>query len=179
MTGAADGCEREQHRVPPAPCTHGQDVCPPCQRRWSDEETATQPWGPGAHAHDSADDGPAVCPEHLRFAPCRRCEPGHEKLSTDPADVERARRFQTGEPDGGPAPETVSASPGDLLRHVAAAREAYARGAPKAVRQALLMEAQAYRNAANVVDAPDVRPWGLLPTWWDWPPGPGGPSSGG
>jgi hypothetical protein len=37
-----------------------------------------------------------VCPEHLRFVPCRRCEPGEEKHSTDPHDVERTIRFQHG-----------------------------------------------------------------------------------
>lgn len=37
-----------------------------------------------------------VCPVHLRFVPCRRCKPGEEKYSTDPADVERTRRYQQG-----------------------------------------------------------------------------------
>jgi hypothetical protein len=39
-------------------------------------------------------DEPTVCPEHLRFVPCRRCQPGNEKFSSDPADVERTRRYQ-------------------------------------------------------------------------------------
>lgn len=36
-----------------------------------------------------------VCPVHLRFVPCRRCKPGEEKYSTDPADVERAVKFHS------------------------------------------------------------------------------------
>lgn len=51
-----------------------------------------QAWDPDAYN----DDGPTVCPEHLRFVPCRRCEPGQEKFSTDSADVDRTRRFQSG-----------------------------------------------------------------------------------
>lgn len=41
-------------------------------------------------------DKTTVCPEHLRFVPCRQCEPGDEKYSTDPHDVERTIRFQHG-----------------------------------------------------------------------------------
>ena len=36
-----------------------------------------------------------VCPEHLRFAPCRRCAPGQARYSTDPDDVRRTREHQT------------------------------------------------------------------------------------
>lgn len=61
-------------------------------------------------------------------------------------------------------------SPGDLLRHVAAAREEYAKGASDEQRDWLLFEANAFRNAARIVDDPSDRPWGLLPTWWEWPP---------
>ncbi|MFC7624658.1 hypothetical protein [Microlunatus sp. GCM10028923] len=46
---------------------------------WPDEETTV------------------VCPRHLRFVPCRRCEPGQETRSSDPADVERTMRFQWGD----------------------------------------------------------------------------------
>jgi hypothetical protein len=45
---------------------------------------------------DLGADEPAVCPEHLRFVPCRRCAPGEAKFSADPADVERARAYQSG-----------------------------------------------------------------------------------
>lgn len=38
----------------------------------------------------------AVCPDHLRFVPCRRCEPGEGVVSTDPADVQRTRDYQLG-----------------------------------------------------------------------------------
>jgi hypothetical protein len=48
------------------------------------------------------DAGPAadrtvVCPRHLRFVPCRRCEPGAETYSSDPADIERTMRLQWGD----------------------------------------------------------------------------------
>lgn len=44
---------------------------------------------------DLWDDKVTVCPEHLRFVPCRRCEPGHERYSTNPEDIRRSREFQS------------------------------------------------------------------------------------
>lgn len=41
--------------------------------------------------------GTVVCPRHLRFVPCRQCEPGEETHSTDPADIERTMRYQWGD----------------------------------------------------------------------------------
>lgn len=64
----------------------------------NDATSTEQPrpaWNPGVYE----DDPVTVCPEHLRFVPCRRCTPGQEKHSTDPTDVERTRQYQQGADD--------------------------------------------------------------------------------
>lgn len=40
-----------------------------------------------------------VCPEHLRFVPCRRCQDGSGTVTEDSFIVEIARRYQRGELD--------------------------------------------------------------------------------
>jgi hypothetical protein len=54
---------------------------------------------PGWHGFDDSwpDEGTVVCPRHLRFVPCRRCEVGEETYSSDPADIERTMRYQWGD----------------------------------------------------------------------------------
>lgn len=67
--------------------------------------------GSGWHGFDdeAVDDRTVVCPRHLRFVPCRRCEPGAETYSSDPADVERAMRFQWGDAET----DRILGKPGD------------------------------------------------------------------
>ena len=51
----------------------------------------------------SESDEPTVCPDHLRFVPCRHCEPGQEKFSTDPVDVGRVLPCSHGHAEPCPA----------------------------------------------------------------------------
>lgn len=53
-------------------------------------------WPPEGLEVDYDADEVAVCPDHLRFVPCRSCPPGQERYSTDPEDVRRTREHQSG-----------------------------------------------------------------------------------
>lgn len=46
---------------------------------------------------DREDSDVFVCPQHLRFVPCRTCPPGKEQFTNDPEVVARARAFQAEE----------------------------------------------------------------------------------